>query len=116
MHPGLPAIEPAPVRSPAAEQMPFSFASCLPPFVRSRILCRSVRGYSRKNSDHHFSHVTIGTDPIIDKLVSHALSVKLFNQLDQIVGVAARAVKFLHQSGITFLHLDAQQIKPWTID
>lgn len=71
--------------------------------------------HSRQNSDHHFSHVTISTDPVIDKPDSHALGVECFNQLDHIGCVTAKTVELFHQNDVAFLHLHAQQIQSFPI-
>ncbi|GAA2326320.1 hypothetical protein GCM10009853_100790 [Glycomyces scopariae] len=60
-------------------------------------------------------HITVGTDPVVNKPNRDTLSIKLFYQLDHVGGVAAKTVELLNQNDITFLHLHPQQIQPFPI-
>ncbi|KMG76470.1 hypothetical protein SM61_05518, partial [Klebsiella pneumoniae] len=54
-----------------------------------------------QDGDHHLPHITVGTDPVVNKPNRYTLSIKLFYQLDHVGGVAAKTVELLHQNDIT---------------
>ena len=91
--------------------MPFSFASCLPSFVRSKILLRSACATADRMVTT-ISHITVGTDPVVNKPDCDPLRVEFFYQLDHISSVAAKTVEFLHQNNITVFHFHTHQVQP----
>lgn len=48
----------------------------------------------RQDSHHHFTHFSVGADPVINETNSNPLSIELFYQLDHINGVTPKPVKW----------------------